>query len=271
MAQTDFRKIARLFTVQQIINREMFQKRLEKGKPITIEEFLYPLYQGYDSVAMEVDGEVGGRDQTFNMLIGRDLARAMLGKEKIVITTKLLEDPKTGGKLMNKSEGRYISLNDSPADMFAKTMAMPDSAILPLLNLATEVPDLKVEQLKSVLEKEENPKTAKSELSLELVRMYFGQKESEKAKNNFESVFQKHEMPADIPEIKASAGETEIVDLLVRNNIVSSNSEAKRIIQQNGVTLDGKVVAGWGKELEIKDGAILRVGPRKFYRLRRPG
>ena len=108
----------------------------------------------------------------------------------------------------------------------------------------------------------------KINLASELVRMYFGEKEAVKAKNNFESIFQKHEMPADIPEIMVSEGRTEIVDLLVKNNIVSSNAEAKRIIQQGGVTLDGNVIAEWGRDFEIKDGAILRVGPRRFYRIK---
>ena len=268
MTLGDFGKLARQVTVQQMSAREMFRKRIEKESPITVEEFLYPLMQGYDSVAMEVDGEIGGRDQTFNMLVGRDLVGAMLGKEKIVITTKLLEDTETGKKLMNKSEGSYVSLNDSSGDMFGKIMAMPDSAILPLLSLTTEVPDLKIEETKVVLEKGDNPKMVKINLASELVRMYFGEKEAVKAKNNFESIFQKHEMPADIPEIMVSEGRTEIVDLLVKNNIVSSNAEAKRIIQQGGVTLDGNVIAEWGRDLEIKDGAILRVGPRRFYRIK---
>lgn len=268
MTLGDFRKLARQITVQQISAREMFKKRIKKEAPITVEEFLYPLMQGYDSVAMEVDGEIGGRDQTFNMLVGRDLVKSTLNKEKLVIITKLLEDPNTGKKIMNKSEGRYISLNDSPDDLFAKTMATPDSSIALLFSLATEVDDEKIKEIERRIQSGENPKPVKEELALELVRMYYGEKDATNARYKFEAMFQKHKIPENIPEIKISGNKIEIISFLEKNNLVPSNSEAKRLIAQKGVKLNGIPLGEWGKELEISDGAVIQIGPRRFYRIK---
>src|SRR3989344_5807606 len=200
----DWLELSALLTQQQMVGRNMFQERIKNDKPISMQEFIYPILQGYDSVAMDVDGEVGGNDQTFNMLVGRDLLRKLKGKEKIVITTRLLEDSATGKKLMNKSKGQYVSLNDSAEDMFGKVMAMSDSAMLLLFSYATEVADSKIGEIKSRLESGENPMIAKKELALELVKMYHGEKEAQKAKENFERVFSEGKLPEEMPEIKSA-------------------------------------------------------------------
>lgn len=260
----EVRKLTRQITVQQTITRDMFQKRLADNKPITVEEFLYPLMQGYDSVAMAVDGEIGGTDQTFNMLMGRDLVKNILGKEKIVITTKLLEDPQTKKKLMNKSEGRYISLNDSPPEMFGKTMALPDNAILPVFSYVTELPDQKIAEIERRLNGGENPKTLKEELAYELVKIYHGEKAAGQAQAEFKKVFSEGQLPSALAEFKISNGSMSIVTLLEKWLKISA-SAAKRLIDQNGVKVNDQVVSGWDRE--IKPGDVVKAGPRRFVRV----
>ncbi len=264
MSVEEWLRITSLLTQQQMVSRDMFQERIKKDKPISLQEFVYPVLQGYDSVAMDVDGEVGGNDQTFNMLVGRDLLRKLGGKEKIVITTRLLEDPLTGKKIMNKSEGQYISLNDPVPEIFGKTMAMPDSAIVPLFSYTTEVSDEKISEAKSRLEKGENPKAIKEELAYELVRMYHGEKEAEKAKEEFKRVFGQGQLPEKIEEFKMGSDSTKLTELLKESGLASSMSEAKRLIEQKAVSVNDKVVESW--DYEIKKGDIIKVGPRKFVR-----
>lgn len=258
------RLIARQFTVQQMIARDMFQTRIAADKPITVEEFLYPLMQGYDSVAMEVDGEIGGTDQTFNMLVGRDLVGAILKKEKIVITTKLLEDPETGKKIMNKSEGRYIALSDPPGDMFGKAMAMPDQMILPLFNLATEVSNDQISKIQGRLINGENPKTVKLELACELVKLYHGEAAAEKARTEFTKVFSQKEDPEEILgyELKEK---TDLAEIIVSAGLAESRSQAKRLIDQGAVDVNGQRITDW--DYQVKTGDILKVGPRRFLKL----
>src|SRR3989344_1169279 len=175
LSSEDMIKLLANFTVAQTIKRDMFQRRLKEGKEIYLHEFLYPLMQGYDSVAMKVDAEVGGTDQTFNMLVGRDLERIYLNKGKFVLTTPLLENPKTGKKLMSKSEGGYISLQDPPNEMFGKLMALPDEVIVPCLELCTFYPQKEIEKIKKRLKsKKLNPRDAKRILALEVTKIYHG-------------------------------------------------------------------------------------------------
>ena len=259
----DWLKITMKFTQQQMIARDMFQERLKKDKPIGMHELDYPMMQGYDSVVMEVDGEVGGNDQLFNMKVGRDLVKEILGKEKIVITTRLLEDPTTGKKIMNKSEGRYISLNDSSEEMFGKTMAMPDSAIVPMFAYATELSDAKISEVKNRLGSGENPKNLKEELAFELTLMYHGEKEAQKAKDNFESVFSEGKLPEEIREIKFAG---KITELLKVSGIAGSMSVAKQLIDQKAVSVNDHVVTDC--DFGVKMGDIIRVGPRKFLKIK---
>lgn len=257
-------ELASYFTVQQMIARDMFQERLQKDEPIHLQEFLYPLIQGYDSVVMKVDGEVGGTDQLFNMLAGRTLEKKILGKEKLVITTKLLEDPITNKKIMNKSEGGYISMNNSAKDMYGKIMAMPDSSIVALYKYTTEAPLESVSQAEERI-KTENPKIVKKEVAKELVRMYHGEKEADKAHSEFEKVFSKGELPEDIKEWSLKTGETNIVDVLAGSITASSKTDAKRLIDQKAVEINGQTIIDWRQE--VKSGDIIKVGPRKFLKI----
>ena len=264
MGFKDVISLTKRFTVQQMIVRDMFQERLKKDRPIHIHEFIYPIMQGYDSVAMEVDGEVGGNDQTFNMLVGRDLVRDILNKEKIVIATKLLIDPTTNKKKMKKSEGRYISLNDTSFDMFGKVMAMPDSTIIPLFENATEISQQKIEEFKKIIASGENPNKLKKELAYEIVKMYHGEEEASKAQDEFSKIFSNKELPTDMPEWEG--GLTPLADLLVKAGLVQSKTEAKRIIEQKGVTINNEEVENWNQQ--VKKGDVIKVGPRKFLRIK---
>lgn len=263
---TDVIKLSSHFTQQQMIVRDMFQERLKAERPIYLNEFLYPLAQGYDSVAMEVDGEIGGNDQTFNMLVGRTLSKEMLGKDKIVLTTWLLEDPVTKKKIMNKSEGKLISLNDKPADMFGKVMAMNDSAIIPLFEYTTEVSIDKLEEVKTRL-KTENPITLKKELAFELVKLHHGENEAQKAAEEFDQVFSKGELPDDIQGFSGTG--KMLLDFLVDNKLAESRSDAKRLFEQGAIRINqeavNKIKGDWNYEL--RKGDIIQVGPRKFAKV----
>lgn len=248
------------FTHGKMIKRNMFQQRLKKGQEINFIEFIYPILQGYDSVVMNVDAEVGGTDQTFNMMAGRDLLRKYKKKEKFVIATKLLENPKTGKKLMSKSQGNYIAFNDFPKDMFGKVMALPDEAIKPCFELCTEVSLTEVRKIK-------NPKEAKLRLAKEIVAMYYNKKAAERAEKEFEKVFKRKELPSKIPGIKIKNKKLPILDLLVKTKLTFSKSEAKRLILQKGVKIDGKIQDDWRKILEIKKGLIIQVGKRNFIKI----
>ena len=256
----DLMKLMANFTHGKMIKRNMFQQRLKKGQEINFIEFIYPMLQGYDSVAMNVDVEVGGTDQMFNMMAGRDLLKKYKKKEKFVVTTKLLENPKTGKKLMSKSEGDYIALNDSSKDMFGKVMALPDETIMPCFELCTEVSLIEVKKIK-------NPKNAKTRLAREIVTMYHSKKEASAAEKEFNKIFKEKGLPTIIPEIKIKEKELNILDLLVKTKLASSKSEAKRLILQKGLKIDGKVQEDWKMVVEIKKGTVIQVGRRKFVKL----
>lgn len=248
------------FTHGQMIKRNMFQQRLKKGQEINFIEFIYPILQGYDSVVIDVDAEVGGTDQTFNMMVGRNLLKKYKNKKKFVVTTKLLENPKTGKKLMSKSEGGYIALSDSAKDMFGKIMALPDEAIVPCFELCTEF-DLK--EIKSI----KSSKDLKVKLAKEIVKMYHGNKEAEEAEKEFNRVFRDKETPTDIPEIKIKAKRINILDLLKQTGLVSSKAEARRLVEQGGVKIDDKIEKDWQAVIELKKGLVIRAGKRKFAKI----
>lgn len=253
-------KLTSYVTVQQMIKRDMFQERLKNEQPIGLHEFLYPLMQGYDSVAMQIDGEVGGNDQTFNMLVGRDLEQKMLDKEKLVFATRLLVNAE--GKKMSKSEGSLIAISDTPADIFGKTMAgIPDDMIKDVFILCTEK-DMEwisahADQIKS------EPYTYKKELGRELVMMYHGEEAAQQALEEFEKVFSQGQLPEDIAEF-AGEGKS-ILDFISEYNFADSRSEAKRLLEQKAVRVNSSAVTEWGHLLAKGD--IVQVGPRKFAKV----
>lgn len=243
-------------TVQQMISRDMFQERIKNERPIGLHEFLYPLMQGYDSVAMEIDGEVGGNDQTFNMLVGRDLEKKLLNKDKLVFATRLLVDAESGKK-MSKTEGGLISLADSPTDMFGKTMkTVPDEMIVTVFELCTEKPSEWIENKKG-----SDPYEFKKELASELVRMYYGDKEATKAREEWDRVFSKGELPSEMEEVEKSKL-VELVGLVMQG----SSGSAKILIDQGAVKVNGEVKKEWN--FIPKEGDVIQVGPKKFVRIK---
>lgn len=258
--------IASNFTVQQMIQRDMFQERIKEDKPISLQEFFYPLFQGYDSVEMDVDMEIGGTDQTFNMLIGRDLMKIYKNKNKFVLTTKLLVNPKTGKKLMNKSEGGLINLDDEPNDMFGKVMAIDDAVMFDVAELCTSMPQIELNELKKSAAL--NPRDAKAGIAFWVVKTYHGEKAAKEAQAEFDKVFKNKELPEEIPEFKIGKREIGIVDLLVETKLASSKGEARRLIEQGGVKIDGEKVFDMNKILSIPPkGILLQVGKRHFVRV----
>lgn len=261
----DLIRLSSQFTAQQTLARGMFKTRMAEGKDLYVNEFLYPVFQAYDSVALDIDLEIGGNDQMFNMLAGRSLMKKMKNKEKFVLTTKLLEDPT--GKKMGKTTGNMVSLNDESKDMYAKIMSWPDEMIVPAFEIATNVPFDKVTQVKDDLKTGENPKILKMLLAYKIVEMYHSTKDAIAAEEHFKTVFQNKLNPDNIPTFKIK--KTNIVDVLVATKLTSSKSEARRLINQGGVKVDGKKVTS--EDFKIgkigKDGVVIQKGKRHFAKI----
>ncbi|MCK4592728.1 tyrosine--tRNA ligase [Candidatus Parcubacteria bacterium] len=251
------------FTVQQMLERDMFQKRLKEKKPIHLHEFLYPLMQGYDSVAMDVDAEVCGTDQTFNALAGRTLLKKLKGKDKFVVAVTLMENPKTG-ELMSKSKGTGVFLNTSANDMFGQIMAQSDEMIEILFVNNTY---LSLEKIKKLMDSN-NPRDTKAKLAREIVAIYHGKRSADKAEEEFNKIFRDKKKPTDIPKMKLEIGNWKLVDLLYELKMVSSKGEARRLIQQGGVRIDDVVQKDFEKEIEIKNGMIVQIGKRRFVKIK---
>lgn len=265
MSFEDVVEVASNFTVQQMMQRDMYQDRLKNEKPIYLHEFLYPLMQGYDCVAMDVDGEIGGNDQTFNMLAGRDLMKAMKKKEKFVVTMKLLVDPT--GKKMGKSEGNMITLQDSSDEMFGKVMSWPDEMIAIGFELLTDVPATEIKEMERQMNDGVNPRDYKDHLAREVVMFFHGPRKASQAAKQFVELFKEHTAPKDVPEHKIS-GSINILDLLVETKLASSKSDARRLIDGAGVKLDEHVIEGYDVEIDPgKQGVLIQKGKRHFVRV----
>jgi tyrosyl-tRNA synthetase len=229
----DVLELASLMTVEQMMKRDMFQRRNQEGKPIYIHEFMYPLMQGYDCVAMNVDGEIGGNDQTFNMLTGRDLMKVLKNKEKFVVATKLLID--SGGSKMGKTEGNMIALDQNPEDMFGRVMSWSDDLIMHGFEIITNVPLDEVKNMPEKIENGANPKDMKMRLAREIVKMCYGENEARAAEEAFENTFSKKEFPEDARVVMAGK-EEKIIDVLVNEKIVESKSEYRRLVEAGAVS-----------------------------------
>ncbi|PLX28787.1 tyrosine--tRNA ligase, partial [Candidatus Parcubacteria bacterium] len=256
--------LASNFTVQRMLERDNFEKRLKEEKPLYVHEFFYPLMQGYDSVAMEVDVELGGTDQTFNMLAGRTLLKNYKDKEKIVVTTTLLENPVTGEKLMSKSLGTGIGLDESPNDMFGKTMRMPDEAIIQVFIDCTYKTMDEISEMKKQLEGGANPRDLKVALAKEIVKTYHGEDEAGKAEEYFINTFKNKETPDEIAELSPS--KSDIITVLIEAEFVKSTSEARRAIEQGGVKVNDEKIEGI--DTQVKSGDVVQKGKRFFVKIK---
>ncbi len=267
MSFTDVIELASNFTVSQMIERDMFSKRMQEGKPIYIHEFMYPLMQGYDSVHLGVDLEIGGNDQTFNMLAGRTLLSKMKNKEKFVISTTLLENPITGEKLMSKSKGNYVALNETPNDMFGKILALPDQIIIQLFKDTTFVTEEKIKEFETDLLNGRNPKEIKIILAKEIIKIYHSEKDADLAEQNFSKTFSDDEMPNDAV-IKNIVAGTMLGDFLVNEKIVKSKTEFRRLVNDGAIkdmTLDQKIK---DPNFTIANDIDLKVGKKNFLKIR---
>jgi len=262
----DLIEITSNFTVQQMIQRDMFQERMKDEKPIHFHEFLYPVAQGYDSVAMDVDLEIGGNDQMFNMMCGRDLMRAMRNKEKYVLTTKLLADP--NGAKMGKTEGNAVFMNETPENVYGQVMSWPDGIIDQAFELATMVPAEEVKKIQEDLKNPNtNPRDLKMKLAFEITKIIHNQAKAKKAQKHFIKTVQKKEIPDEVRELSMSSGTRNIVDLLVSANLVASKGEARRLIEQGGIKINGEAVKDANMNIETKEGMIIQRGKRQFVKI----
>jgi tyrosyl-tRNA synthetase len=263
----DVIELASNFTAQQMFQRDMFQERIKNEKPIYLHEFLYPLAQGYDSVAMEVDLEIGGNDQMFNMLCGRNLIKAIKGKEKFVLTTKLLADE--SGKKMGKTEGNVVNLDENSKDMFGQIMAWSDGLIAPAFELATNLPIKEVDKIREQLKNEEvNPRDLKLKLAFEITKINHGEVAAAEARDYFIKTFSQKEMPTDIQAVPSSAPDILIVEYLVECKLAKSKSDARRKIEQGGVYINGERVTSTDMMLNTENdyGKIIKVGKKDFVK-----
>lgn len=262
-------KLTSKMTVARMLERDDFAKRYQAGIPISVHEFIYPLMQGYDSIMVKSDVELGGTDQLFSLLVGRDLQKDAGMEPQIALTTALLEGI-DGNKKMSKSLGNYIGITESPRDMFGKTMSIPDSLMHKYFELIT---DVSIDEIERLLDhRHTHPRAAKAALARAVVRRYHGEEQAELAAAEFDRVFKEHALPDNIPDIQIpdneiADGKTPIVRLIILCGFAATNSEARRLIQQGGVSVDDKIIDSSTLNVEINSGMILKVGKRRFARI----
>ena len=263
-------ELASRFTVARTLERDDFQKRLKAKRDISMLEVLYPLLQGYDSVAVKADVELGGTDQKFNLLAGRRVQRRYGLPEQDILTTPLIEGT-DGVKKMSKSLGNYIALSEKPKDTYAKLMSVPDDLMYKYATLLTDWSGERLEQLNKdrlhPADAKHSPKEWKQMLAKEIVGMYHGQSAAKKAQSEFEKVFQKGGLPEDVEEVKLAGKKLKAVDVLVQTKLAASRSEARRVVEQGGMQLNDKVVSDPESLLTLTEGAVIRRGKRRFVRI----
>ena len=250
-------KLASKHTVAQMLVRDDFEKRFKADIPISIVEFMYPLLQAYDSVALQADVELGGNDQKFNLLLGRDMQRDAGQEPQVVITMPLLVGT-DGVKKMSKSYNNYIALNDKPQDMFGKLMSISDELMMFYYELLTQ------ENLDEI--KQMHPKEAKMKLGSIIVERYWGKQAAENAKAEFNKIFANKDLPTEIEEFKCDKDKIKLSELLFVSKMVASKNEARRLIEQGGAKVDNEKVTA-DTEIEVKNGMILQAGKRKFKKI----
>ena len=269
LGKMDFSEVINLsskYTVARMLERDDFTKRYKDGVPISVHEFLYPLAQGYDSVHLKSDVELGGTDQKFNLLVGRDLQKEAGQNPQVIITTPILEGT-DGVEKMSKSYDNYIGLTDSPSEIYGRTLSIPDSLIGRYFEFATEVPNDKLTSIKDDLENgTSNPRDLKRELARELVALYHDNDAALTAEKEFDALFIQKDEPDDMPEYKLAEPE-KLIGIMVKNGMVASNGEGKRMISQGGVRLDKEKVDDIHSTIEPGENMVLKVGKRKFLRI----
>jgi len=261
---TDVIRLTSKFTVAQMLARDDFNNRFTSNKPIAITELLYPLLQGYDSVAMQSDVEFGGTDQKFNLLVGRELQGGIGQHPQQCLMTPLLVGT-DGTHKMSKSLGNYIGVNEPPNEIFGKVMSVKDDLILQYFELVTDVPDAEIAEFRQQLTGDSvNPMDLKKRLAVELITQLYNKAEASKAEQNFTSVFQKHERPEDIEQFETAKG-ADIRDILLQANLVKSRSEANRLLNQGAISIDGEKIAS--STAPYNNESIIKVGKHRFVKI----
>lgn len=268
MSASDLIRLASRQTLARMLERDDFSKRYKDQQPIALHEFLYPMVQGYDSVALKCDVELGGTDQKFNLLMGRELQKGNGQAPQIVMTMPLLEGL-DGVQKMSKSLNNYVGVNDEPADMFGKLMSIPDSIMWRYFDLLSARSNDDIAGLKRAIDDGQNPRDVKYELGLELVAVYHGIKAAENAKESFIQRFRQGQLPEDLELLEIEAGSVgrPIANLLVDVQLTSSTSDSHRMIKQGAVKIDGEKVEDGKRLLEAGTEAILQVGKRRVARV----
>lgn len=259
----DLISLAGKYTVARMLERDDFISRFEKERPISIHEFLYPLIQGYDSVVLKADIEVGGTDQKFNLLVGRELQREFKEEPQVILTLPILEGT-DGVQKMSKSLNNYIGITEAPKEIFGKVMSISDILMFRYYELLFNVPAEKI--------RSEHPMQAKKNLAFDLVKRFYSEKEAGKARAGFEAVFSRRELPQDMEEFILNKkdfpeGKISIIQLMVLAKTVASNGEARRILRQGGTTLNGTKITSEKDLIEMKNGDVLKVGKRRFVKI----
>lgn len=265
----DVIKLAANFTVARFLGRENFAKRMERGDPIYLHEFLYALMQGYDAVALNTDVQVGGVDQLFNLMVGRDLQRVFGQRPQVCITVPILVG--TDGRVrMSKSAGNYIALNDPPYDMYGKVMSLPDSVLLDYFTLVTEVPNEEIDLIhRQLSERSVNPMEIKKRLARQIVTDFWSAEAAQAAEEAFVRVFSQREQPEEMPEYAVpmpdGQAQVNLLDLLTAAGIASSKGEVRRLLTQGGVSIDGVRVTG--PQVTVQNGSVIRFGRLRWLRV----
>ncbi len=264
---SDVVTLASQFTVAQMLERDMFQDRIKNDQPISIHELMYPLMQGYDSVALKADVELGGTDQTFNLLAGRVLQKAYGQEPQNILTVPILVGT-DGSMKMGKTTGNYIGVNEDPIDIYGKTMKIPDELILTYFELAARARDNELQSVKNRLTTE-NPRNLKMELAFEIVKLYRGEDEAVKAQEHFKTVHQKKELPDVIEEVVLVVKNWNIVDLISDLGLASTKSDARRLVEGGGVKWENEKIEDIKMEIVLsKNAGLLQVGKRNFRKVR---
>ena len=260
-------ELADVFTVQQMLERRNFSERFKNHQDISLREFLYPIMQGYDSVAISADVELGGEDQLFNLHAGRKIQEFFGKQPQNILITKMLSG--LDGRKMSTSWGNVINITDSPDEQFGKIMSMHDEMIPEYLELTTDLDDAEIHNLISELKNNKiNPKEVKKIIGFNIVKRYWGEDEAKKAKEKFEILFEKKEVAKDLPVLKLKNKKINTIDLILLTGALKSKSEAKRLIEQGGFKINNEQIKDIKKELVLGGGEIIKIGKHKFFKIK---
>ncbi|MFZ1291426.1 MAG: tyrosine--tRNA ligase, partial [Melioribacteraceae bacterium] len=267
MSFQDVIKLASKYTVARMLERDDFTKRFHGGIPISMHELLYPLAQAMDSVSIESDVELGGTDQKFNLLVGRDIQREYGVEPQVILTMPLLVGT-DGTEKMSKSYGNYIGIGDSPKDIYGKSLSIPDELIYTYYELGTDISSNELAEVKNKLsDSNTNPRDIKRALARKFVEMYHSKEAAQNAEAEFDKIFINKGIPDEIPELKFSESEIDIIDLIMKAEFAPSRGEARRLITQGGVSIDGNKIDDPKALIKLTDGIVLKVGKRNFVKL----